>query len=114
MELAMRALTLLIAAAGLAACAGSAGADGKLTVTPAVWSVYQQHLSALTSTGFGYFAVSKDGRTGAGWGCAASKCKPGPSSKAKAVDACEQRSGGSPCEIFAEGHDIVVPYEVGP
>jgi hypothetical protein len=104
--------SLIIAVITLAACAGTAGAEEeKLLITPAVWQGYQDYLASITATGGGFFAVSQDGRSWSGVGCA-SGCNLGAKAQQKAKDECAKASGGKSCVLFAKGHEVVVPYEI--
>jgi hypothetical protein len=106
-------LAFILSAALLAACASSAGADGKITITKAVADNFEGYKAWLTSTGNGYYAVTEDGQGAYGWGCPEARCRPGPSAREQAIKACESANPGRKCIIFAEGRDPVVEYSVG-
>lgn len=109
----MRALTIM-AAAVLAACAGQAGADGKLRISPAVASAFEAYKGWLGPTNRGFYAVTEDGQGGSGYGCPDYRCQAGPSYRTEAVKACEAANPGHRCIIFAENRDPVIEYEVAP
>ncbi len=106
----MRVLTIL-AAAVLAACAGQAGAEGKLTISKAVAAGFSDYKASLTGAGSGAYAVTEDGLGGAGAGCDEANCV--SRAGAKAVADCEAANPGRKCILFARNGEPVVEYQVG-
>ena len=88
------------------------GQDAKIQVTKAAWAGYQQYLQGATDQRHGYFAMSNDGQIWGQSGCTKGSCPPDDQLKASAMKRCEQFSAGTPCLIFAEDRDILVPYVV--
>lgn len=86
--------------------------DAKIQVTKAAWSGYQQYLAGATEARHGFFAMSQDGQIWGQSGCPKGSCPPDDQLKASAIKRCEQFSAGTPCLIFAEDRNILVPYEV--
>ncbi len=90
----------------------------KVTITPATWAAFENYKYWLTPIawtkpmGEGYFAVAKDGRSWGLTGCTANSCITGAPQPQDAVDVCQTRSGGVPCQIFARDQNILVPYDV--
>ena len=97
---------------GPAALVPAWGQDSKMQVTKPVWQLYQQYLATATEQRHGFFAMSKDGQTTGQSGCTKGGCPPDDQLKASALKRCEQFSAGTPCLIFAEDRNILVPHEV--
>ena len=85
--------------------------DAKIQVTKPAWQGYQQ-LASATDQRHGFFAMSKDGQIWGQSGCTKGSCPPDDQLKASALKRCEQFSAGTPCLIFAEDRNTLVPYEV--
>lgn len=107
----------ILALAFLVLAALPARAGSEVALAPAVWADYQIYLRNLGS-GPAYYAITKDGLGGAPAGCALTKCLPTPdggsgASQEEALRRCQDVSPPSrTCIIFAEGSDIIVPYEL--
>jgi hypothetical protein len=86
--------------------------DAKIQVTKPAWQGYQQYLASATDQRHGFFAMSKDGQIWGQSGCTKGSCPPDDQLKASALKRCEQFSAGTPCLIFAEDRNTLVPYEV--
>lgn len=86
--------------------------DTKIQVTKAAWQGYQQYLASATDTRHGFFAMSRDGQIWGQSGCPKGSCPPDEQLKASAIKRCEKFSAGTPCLIFAEDRNVLVPYEV--
>jgi hypothetical protein len=109
----MKRMTIGLAAAFVLAT-GCAQADGKITITKAVWDGFQQYQTWLTSTGSGYYAITKEGDGGAGSGCPSGHCNAGTTTTADmAITQCEKSNPGRTCIVFAKNLDPVIDYTVG-
>ena len=86
--------------------------DAKLQVTKAAWQGWQQYLAGANEQRHGFFAMSKDGQIWGQAGCPKGSCPPDDQVKASALKRCEQFSAGTPCLIFAEAKNTIVPYAV--
>lgn len=90
----------------------------KIIITQATWAAFVNYRYWLTPIawtkpmGQGFFAVAKDGRTWGLTGCTANVCVAGKPDSQAAINACQDRSAGVPCLVFAKDQSIVVPYEV--
>jgi hypothetical protein len=86
--------------------------DAKIQVTTPAWKGYQDYLAQMTPNRHGFLAMSKDGQIWGNSGCTKGQCPTDDVLKASAMKRCEQFSAGTPCVIFAEDRDTVVPYAV--
>jgi hypothetical protein len=91
---------------------------GKLTITKATWAAFENYKYWLTPIawnkpmGEGYFAVAQDGRSWGLSGCPVNQCVVGRPVSQDAIDICQTRSGGVPCNVFARDQEVLVPYEI--
>ncbi|HEY4162083.1 MAG TPA: hypothetical protein VGM59_03410 [Dongiaceae bacterium] len=112
----IRLLWLATAILGLAPgflLSHSAQADGaKIQVTTPAWKGYQDYLAQMGPSRHGFFAMSKDGQIWGNSGCTTGQCPADDTLKASAIQRCQQFSAGTPCLIFAEDKNTLVPYEV--
>ena len=84
------------------------GPDEKLQITQDVWANYQEYLR-IKGSAAGVFVVTESGTGSAYTYCPETRCRAG-SYTAKAIEMCE--SAGLKCVVFAQGDDILVPYEI--
>ena len=108
----MRASTIALGLALLAAAVPAAAQTAKLQVTKPAWQGYQQYLAGQGDARHGFFAISKDGQVWGQSGCPKGQCPADDQLKSSAVTRCQQFSAGVPCLIFAEDRTILVPYAV--
>lgn len=104
---------VVLCVALLSACQPQAGRtflgpDEKLQITRDVWSSYQEYLR-IKGSAAGVFVVTETGTGSAYTYCPETRCRAG-SYTAKAIEMCE--SAGLKCVVFAQGDDILVPYEI--
>jgi hypothetical protein len=96
----------------------AAPSSGKLVITKATWAAFENYKFWLTPVkwdplmGEGYFAVAQDGRSWGLTGCTANVCQTGTLNSQDAITACQSRSGGVPCVLFARDQDPIVAYEI--
>ncbi len=101
-------LSLLLAACQPQVGRANLGPDEKLLITKSVWANYEEYLRARGSAQ-GIFVVTESGTGSAYTYCPEVKCRPGSFTK-QAIELCE--SAGVKCVVFAQGDDIIVPYEI--
>ena len=89
---------------GLTGCLGQDPLVGKgaVNLSPGVQAGFEQYRNERTP---GHFAVSADGRYAHYNYCPEGRCLRG--SKNDVIYACEERSKGSPCKIYAAYGEVV-------
>jgi len=101
-------LSLLLAACQPQVGRANLGPDEKLLITKGVWANYEEYLRARGSAQ-GVFVVTESGTGSAYTYCPEVTCRPGSFTR-QAIEMCE--GAGVKCVVFAQGDDIIVPYEI--